>query len=145
MNTPVIDEKIAPIVSAAVAAGFTAYVPNSYAPRPAKFVYVCLDTSGSYASIQCPTYIFEPAHLDAPIKPSREYGSGVLVDYDGTPEDAVRALRAVCESPTVTVRFIAKRGAPAPVVPNRGPDTIANWGDGYFSVIHPAAPANTED
>jgi hypothetical protein len=65
--------------------------------------------------------------LDVPIKPSREYGSGVLVDHDGTPEDAVRALRQACTEPMVAVRFVTKRGEPMPKVPNHGRGCIERW------------------
>ena len=124
-----IDPKIANHVDAVLAAGFTVYsMPNETGSnRSAGFVAVCLTEDGPFAHIQVPTHNWEPAHLDVPIKPSREYGSGVLVDYDGTPEDAVRALTKACNEPMVAVRFVAKRGEPMPRVPNHGRKCIERW------------------
>lgn len=121
-----VDEKILPYVEAASKDGFTVYVVT---PRYGKagFVTVCLDKDGSYAHIQVPTHSWDPVSLDAPIKPSRDYGSSVLVDYDGTVEDALKSLRTVCQSPNVTVRFVAKRGQAAPIVPNYGPASVGKW------------------
>jgi hypothetical protein len=127
-----IDPKIAHHVDAVLAAGFTVYsLPNETGSnRSAGFVAVCLAEDGPFAHIQVPTHNWDPVSLDVPIKPSREYGSGVLVDHDGTPEDAVRALTAACTEPMVTVRFMKrKRGdhSPAPVVPNHGRQCIERW------------------
>ena len=129
-----IETSIVPIVKAALEAGFKAFTLKDEGPRAIGFVYVCLDEAGSFATIQRPTNSWEDTSLDVPIKPSREYGSSVLVDYDGTPEGAVKALRAACESPTVTVRFVAKRGQAAPVVPNYGRAAIDKWRGGVEEV-----------
>lgn len=124
-----IDQKIAAHVDAALAAGFTVYsLPAEV--RPAGFVAVCLEEDGPFAHIQVPSLALEPVSLDVPIKPHTDYGSGVMVDHDGTPEDAVRALRQACSEPMVTVRFMRfKRGVEkiAPVVPNHGRKTIERW------------------
>jgi hypothetical protein len=134
-------DSIAPIVTAALKDGFKAYaLPERFPHMPVEVVYVCLDEAGSFAAIQRPTNSWEDAHLDVPIKPSREYGSGVLVDYDGTVEGAIKSLRAACESPTVTVRFIAKRGQAAPIVPNYGRAAIDKWRDG----VHVLTTADLE-
>lgn len=128
-----IDPKIAAHVDAALAAGFTVYALPDTSPRPVGFVAVCLTEDGPFAHIQVPTHNWDPVSLDVPIKPSREYGSGVLVDHDGTPEDAVRALRKACLEDMVTVRFMRrKRGdyGPEPVVPNHGRNCIENWPGG---------------
>ena len=130
-----IDPKIANHVDAALAAGFTVYsLPNEKGSnRSAGFVAVCLAEDGPFAHIQVPTHNWEPVSLDVPIKPARDYGSGVLVDHDGTPEDAVRALTKACSEPNVTVRFMGKkRGSPgfAPVVPNYGRKSIERWPGG---------------
>ena len=130
-----IDPKIAAHVDAALAAGFTVYsLPNEKGSnRSAGFVAVCLAEDGPFAHIQVPTHNWDPVSLDVPIKPARDYGSGVLVDHDGTPEDAVRALTKACSEPNVTVRFMTrKRGdyAGAPVVPNNGRKCIENWPGG---------------
>jgi len=126
-----LDPIILPIVTAALEAGFTAYAPKETTlQRAAGFVYVCLDTDGPYAAVQVPTHRWEDASLDVPIKPSREYGSSVLVDYDGTVSGAVESLRKACQEPNVTVRFVAKRGQAAPVVPNYGRKVIETWPGG---------------
>jgi hypothetical protein len=126
-----LEESIRPITASVLEAGFTVYALKDKAPRKAGFVYVCLDTNGPFATIQQPTFPnFEPTSLDVPIKPSRDYGSSVLVDYDNTVEGAVEALRKACESPNVTVRFVAKRGQSAPVVPNYGRNVLDKWPGG---------------
>jgi hypothetical protein len=124
-------ETIAPIATAALEAGFTVFAPKETTlQRAAGFVYVCLDTNGSFAAIEVPTHPWDGAQLSAPIKPSRDYGSSVAVDFNGTTEGAIQSLRKVCESPTVTVRFVAKRGQAAPIVPNYGRKTIDTWPGG---------------
>lgn len=126
-----IDPKIAAHVDAALAAGFTVYAFTDRTGGPLGWVALCLDEAGPFAHIQVPTHSWEPVQLDVPIPPSKEYGSSVLVDHDGTPEDAVRALRKACAEETVTVRFmtrqyIAKHGVPK--VPNHGRKCIEKWG-----------------
>lgn len=126
-----LDPKILPIVTAAIEAGFTAYAPKETTlQRAAGFVYVCLANDGPFATVQVPSHPWEDAGLDVPIKPSREYGSSVLVDYDGTVTGAVEALSKACQQPNVTVRFVAKPGHAAPVVPNYGRKVIETWPGG---------------
>lgn len=127
-----IDPKIAAHVEAALKAGFTVYALPDTTLRPVGFVALCLDEGGPWAHIQQPTMALDPVELDVPIIPSKEYGSGVKVDHDGTPEDAVRALRQACSEDTVTVRFmtrqyINKHGVPK--VPNAGRKCISWFGD----------------
>jgi hypothetical protein len=74
----------------------------------------------------------DPVELDVPVIPHKDWGSGVKVDHDGTPEDAVRALRQACSEDLVTVRFmtkqyIAKHGVPK--VKNAGRKCIGWFGD----------------
>lgn len=133
-----IDPKIAAHVDAALAAGFTVYaLPDQL--RPAGFVALCKDEAGSWAHIQRPSMALDPVQLDVPIEPNKDYGSGVHVDHDGTPEDAVRALTEACSKPMVTVRFmtrqyVAKHGTP--VVPNYGRRCIEKWpGTGLFEKL----------
>jgi hypothetical protein len=113
------------------------------------FVYVSLQDDGPYATVQVPTHKWEDPSLDVPIKPSRDYGSAVLVDYDGTVPGAIEALRKACSAPNVTVRFVAKRGQAAPVVPNYGSNAVTKWRGGLesFHIIRgayraPYTPAN---
>lgn len=125
-----VDPKIANHVDAALAAGFTVYAVPTTDPRPADWVAVCLEEGGPWAHIQKPTMALDDVQLDVPIKPHKEYGSAVHVDHDGSPKDAVRALRQACAEPMVTVRFLKrKRGdySPAPKVPNLGRKSIASW------------------
>lgn len=122
-------ETIRPITEAALEAGFHVYGLRKER-GPVTFVYVCLDTAGSYATIGRPTHDWDGAQLSAPIKPSREYGSAVREDYDGTVDGAIETLRKVCSSPNVTVRFVGKRGQAAPVVPNYGRNVLDKWPGG---------------
>lgn len=127
-----IDPKIAAHVDAALAAGFTVYAAPGRDPRPVSWVAVCLTEDGPFAHIQKPTMALDPVDLDVPVTPSKDWGSGVKVDHDGTPEDAVRALTKACTEDTVTVRFMsrqytAKHGTPK--VANAGRKTIDHWPD----------------
>lgn len=132
-----IDPQLAPHVDAALAAGFTIYARNGMDPRPVGHVYVCKDIDGPFALIQVPSFIFEPVHVDVPIKPNKDYGSAVLVDHDGTPEGVVKALTKACNEPMVTVRFMTRRYIAehgVPVVPNYGNKVITKYGRGMESV-----------
>lgn len=127
-----IDPKIADHVDAVLAAGFTVYsLPNEKSSnRSAGFVAVCLVEDGPFAHIQVPTHNWDPVHLDVPIKPSKDYGSGVAVDHDGTPGGAVAALEKALAEPMVTVRFMRKKRGDyslTPVVPNHGRKCIERW------------------
>lgn len=116
-----IDPKIGEHVDAAIKAGFTVYATESN-PGTTGWVALCLDEAGPWAHIQKPAMALDPVQLDVPIIPSKEYGSCVLVDHDGTPEDAVRALRQACSEDTVKVRFV---NGFIPIVPNAGRKCIA--------------------
>ena len=119
--------EILPILDTAVAQGFSVFVlrPDKKMRRsPIGFAHVCLDLDGSFGTVSGTCNRFDVPTLGAPIRPDRRFGSSVLVDYDGTPEDAVRALREVCESPTIPVRFVGK---PAPVEKNHGYKALASW------------------
>lgn len=127
-----IDPKIAAHVDAALAAGFTIYAAPGSDPRPAGWVAVCLTEDGPFAHIQQPTMALDPVELDVPVTPHKDWGSGVKVDHDGTPTDAVRALRQACTEWDVTVRFmtrqyIAKHGTPK--VRNQGRKCIDRWSE----------------
>jgi hypothetical protein len=127
-----IDPKIAAHVEAALEAGFTVYALPDTTLRPVGFVAVCLDEDGPWAHIQQPTMALDPVELDVPVTPHKDWGSGVKVDHDGTPEDAVRALRQACTEDMVTVRFmtrhyINKHGVPK--VKNAGRKCISWFGD----------------
>ena len=127
-----IDPKIAAHVDAALAAGFTVYALPDTTLRPVGFVALCLDEDGPWAHIQQPTMALDPVELDVPIVSHKDYGSGVKVDHDGTPEDAVRALRKACSEDTVTVRFMTKQYINKHGVPqakNAGRKCISWFGD----------------
>ena len=98
-------------VQAAHDSGLTVHVPRAYRATdtsPAGFVYVSHPGYPGVAHIQVPTFPgFEPVHLDAPIKPNRKSGSGVLIDHDGTPEGAARVLWEVVKRGTITERFVS--------------------------------------
>lgn len=128
-----LDASIAPLVHAALDAGLRVYA-LARDTRARGFVYVANTHNGSFASICRHDFplLGGLASLSALIKPSREYGSSVAVDYDGTLSDAVRKLREVCHRPNVTVRFC---GSPAPVVPNRGYAAIESWPGGVDAFI----------
>lgn len=123
-----IDTSIQPILIEALSQGFRAFIvtPDEKLPRRARFAYLCLDMDNSFALVEAPATRLELPTLSAPIHPNRDYGSSVLVDYDGSVEDAVAQLRATCVSETVTVRFMKDSH---PVVANRGKKSMALWRD----------------
>lgn len=129
-----IDRKIARHVDAVLAAGFTVYALPQVGARPAGFVCVCLTEDGPWAHIQKPAMALDPASLDVPIKPNKDYGSSVLVDHDGTPEDAVVALTKACTTEMVAVRFMPARLG-QPFVPNYGRKTIEGWPGRQFEKL----------
>lgn len=115
-------ESIAPIAELALRSGLrvAAVAPRNAAP--VGFFYVFDRDNGNAAVVNRASFsAFDPPTVSAPIKPNRDYGSGVLVDYDGSVPDALRALRETIASDTVTVRFMP--GGVRPVVKNHG---IAN-------------------
>jgi hypothetical protein len=133
-----IDPKIAAHVDAALAAGFTVYAEPGRDPRPVGHVYVCKKLDGPFALIQVPTHNFDPVVIDLPVEPHKDWGSGVVVDYDGTPEGGVAALTVACSTPMVTVRFmtrqyVAKHGTPR--VPNHGSKVITKYGRSMDDVV----------
>lgn len=117
----------------ALTEGFRAFVvtPSENTPRRIDFIYLCLDIEGSFVLLEAAPTRVEPFGLSAPITPSREYGSSVLVDYDGSNTDAIRAMREVCQNPNVAVRFMANT---APVVPNRGKKSLEKWHNGVLEI-----------
>jgi hypothetical protein len=119
-----INERIKPYTRAALEAGFRVYAPvERYAHQEIGHVYAFLDPEGPAAILQVPTMNLDPVDVTAPIKPSREYGSSVMVDHDGTIPGVLEALRKTCESRTVAVRFMP-RSVGTPIVPNHGRKTF---------------------
>lgn len=113
-----IHEKLAPLAEAATLAGLTVHVPTKlYAERKAGYAVVTQDGKPGAALIQLPTFpTFEPVSIDVPIVPSREFGSGVLQDYDGTVEDGVRLLLSLMDQEKCSPRFVRN---PRPVSVDR--------------------------
>lgn len=107
MDTIKLHERIAPYAEAAKAAGFKVNVPTSYGVRPAGYVYITREGAPGMALIQVPTFPnFDPVHVDFPIKPSREFGSGVVVDHDDSVEDVLRVLGELVEKAEILPRFV---------------------------------------
>lgn len=102
-----ISEFIRDYAVAAVEAGMTVHVPTRlYGYREATFVYVTQDGQPGIAMIQVPTFpYFEPVSVTVPIKPSREFGSGVIQDHDNEIPDVVRLLGELMGKTTCRVRF----------------------------------------
>lgn len=105
---PLLNEHLVPFANELTRAGFLVHVPTSRHPRdPVGHTYVSHPDLPSVALVQIPTFPgFEPISLSVPVAPSREHGSEVPVDYDGTPESAVEVLREVLKSKTVLTRFV---------------------------------------
>jgi hypothetical protein len=137
-------DSILPILDEALNEGFQVFVlrPSDVRIDPIGFAYVCLDTEGSFAVVNAGHNLFEEPSLTAPIKPNREYGSGVLVDYDGTTYGAIESLRAVCRSKDVTVRFMGRnRDGLGPTVLNFGRQVLDRWPGGPDRFVE-LTPAN---
>ena len=102
-----ISEFIRDYAVAAVKAGFTVHVPTRlYSYREARFVYVTKAGQPGIAMIQVPTFPrFQPVAVDVPIKPSREFGSGVPQDHNNEIEDVVRLLGELVQKDKCRVRF----------------------------------------
>lgn len=128
-TTAMLNERLQEIVTAALDAGFKVFAHKGDR-RPAGFVFACLDPEGSFVTVGVPTHSWEDVQISAPVQPSKVWGSSVAVDYDGTAEGAIRAMRKVCDSPTVVPRFV--KAAPA-TVPNHGNKTMTSWPGGVES------------
>lgn len=129
-----IHPSIQPILRGAITQGFRAFVVTPGGPadkRPVEFAYLCLDIEGSFAIVSAPGNKLELPELSAPIQPHRDYGSGVLTDYDGSVADALTQLRVICSQETVVVRFMPKT---MPVVPNRGKRALEGWHNGVTEI-----------
>lgn len=145
-----IQPEIVTILDEALAQGFRVFVPvprsaprglgRVTSPAPLRFAHVCLDLEGSFATICGTSNYFDVPTLGAPITPGPVHGSSVLIDYVDTADvaesatNAVAALRRVCESSDVLVRF---SGQPAPVVPNYGKKVVSTGrgGAGRFTEV----------
>ncbi|UDL16320.1 hypothetical protein SEA_ZOOMAN_349 [Microbacterium phage Zooman] len=110
-----VNEFIRDYAVAAVEAGMTVHVPTKlYGYRKAGFVYVTREGQPGIAMIQVPTFPhFEPVTVDVPIKPSREFGSGVIQDHNNEIPDVVRLLGELVAKDSVRVRFCRT----SPIVP----------------------------
>lgn len=103
-----ISEFIRDYAVAAAKAGMTVHVPQSLPSqrREAGFVYVTQEGQPGIAMIQVPTFPhFEPVTVDVPIKPSREFGSGVIQDHNNEIPDVVRLLSELMQKDKCRVRF----------------------------------------
>ena len=120
-----ISDQILPFVEGALAGGLRVFVPkqDQACVSPVGFAYVCKDIDGGFATINAACNRIEPTYLTAPVKPHRDHGSAVLVDYDDTVAGAVEALAATCASDRVVTRFVKN---PA-LVANYGRRVLDNW------------------
>lgn len=129
MNTPTINttdanlnERLIDVAVDAIDAGYRVFVITPER-RATGFMWVCKDINGPFVTVCIPSYRFEPLHVSAPIKPSREFGSGVLVGEEDTP--TFDAIEMGLSSDTVRVRFIDSH--PNTVVPNYGRNAMGFW------------------
>lgn len=131
MNTPTInttdanlDARLHDVAVTAIGAGYRVFVITPER-RATGFMWICKDINGPFVTVGIPSYRFEPLHVSAPIKPSREFGSGVLVGEEDTP--TLDAIESGLSSDMVRVRFIDSH--PNTVVPNYGRNTMSFWSD----------------
>lgn len=102
-----VHESILPFVEAAISEGFTVHL-SRLDRRASGVAWVSHPDHPGTMTIQRPTHPWEGAQLSAPVFPNREHGSGVLVDYDGTTSDALRAIWVVVRKGTITTRFVPR-------------------------------------
>ncbi|MCI4659637.1 hypothetical protein [Cryobacterium zhongshanensis] len=134
-DTIKIEDALKAVLDEALVQGFHVFVTRPTGAAATRFAYVCRDLDGPFAVVNAPQF-FGPPSIQAPIKPSRKYGSSVQVNYDGTIADALRALEQVCASENVTVLY---SGLPAPVVPNHRARSITSWPGGADRFVDLAA------
>lgn len=130
-----INPQILPLIDEVLNQGLRVFVLKSKT-HPSSggidFAYVCQETHGSFAIINAGLTEKDELTLAAPVAPDRAYGSSVLIDHGYSVHGQVQALKAVCASPTVRVRFM---GTLAPVVPNFGLQALTRWRGGVSSFI----------
>ena len=106
-----VHESLRPCVDAAVAAGFDVHAPkrsDHQRTEAARFVYITRADQPGCALLQIgefPSLGMAPT-LSVPVRPDREHGSAVAVDFDGRPESIAAVLEPVVASKTVVTRFV---------------------------------------
>lgn len=126
--TTKLNSRLADVALKAVEQGFTVFIHKDDR-RPAGFFYACKSMEGSFVTVQVPSHSWDDLDVTVPIKPSREYGSGVLIDHDGSTESILKAMGEVCDSATVLTRFVRNPKH----VPNFGRGCVDSWPGGGLS------------
>lgn len=116
MNTPTIHPELAELIPPLTDAGLTIYAyPESLRLQ---LTWIVAERNGNTCVISITR--FDGFTVTACIRPSREYGSGVLVDIEPGEPDTIgkRVVAAAIKGtePTVRVRFCKVN----PIVPNDG-------------------------
>ena len=101
-----------PYVDALRDNGFDVHIPVM-APamwfRPAaEYVYVTHPDLPGCALVEDAPFarLGQRPQVSVPVRPSREYGSAVLVDFEGSPQDLPAVLRSVMTRSRIAVRFV---------------------------------------
>lgn len=127
-----INDAILPILDEALAQGFRVFVPRTSAQRPHKpinFAFVCQEFDGSFVIVNAGYNKGERPTLNTPVRPSRDYGSSVLVDH---PTGYITAITQACANRMVAVRWDK---VPAPLVRNYGNMCLLNWPGGIHRFV----------
>ena len=107
-TTPRIAASLRPYVDSLRDAGFDVHLPRPEQRRVVEYAYVTkADLPGCVLIEDAPfARLGQRPQVSVPVRPSREYGSAVLVDFDGGPQQLPAVLAKVMASPKVVTRFI---------------------------------------
>lgn len=100
-----LDSRLVTVADAAIAEGFQVFHLDNER-RPNGFFYACKTLDGSFVVVGVPTHKWDDLDVSAPVTPNKEYGSGVMVDHNGTTESIIEAMNRTCDSVTVLTRFV---------------------------------------
>lgn len=137
-----IKDTILPLLEKALTQGFRVFVLKTTPERPNKpisFAYLCLDANGSFVTLNAGNSQYGETTITAPVKPHQKHGSAVLVDHGLSVQFQLQAMREVCESPMVTIRWVTP---PQTTVPNYGNACLLNWPGGISSFVELTADGN---
>jgi hypothetical protein len=98
---------LVPYVDAVLDAGFDVTAPQTTAIKTSYVFITKADQPGCVIMEEgeFPTLGQSP-QLSIPVKPNREYGSAVALDFEGEPEDLAAVIEPAIASATVRTRFI---------------------------------------
>lgn len=126
---PDLHESLEPYATALHQVGFHVRVPKTALRdrRGEGFFYISADGAPGLLILSKSGFplLGEPPTLSVPIQPNRDFGSGVLIDFDGTPAHLVTVVTARLKQTTVMTRFFTNNEMVA--VDTRIPFPTYDW------------------